>query len=76
MVLFRMLAFLATSVAKVACDNDIFGDELVEQDKEEILQHLASSVEDMGDLFCREQRLIQALATFHGSATNGFFSSG
>ena len=71
-----MLLFLATSVAIVACDNDIFGDDLVEQDKEETLRHLASSVEDMGDLFCREQRLLHALATFHSSASNGMdFSS-
>ena len=55
----------------VACDNDIFGDDLVYQDMEETLRHLASSVEDMGDLFCREQRLLQALATFHSSAANG-----
>ena len=60
----------------VACDNDIFGDDLVYQDMEETLRHLASSVEDMGDLFCREQRLLQALAIFHSSASNGidFFS--
>ena len=75
MVTVRMLVFLATSAAKVACDNDIFGDELIEQDKEETLRHLASSVEDMGDLFCREQRLLQALANFHGSAANCIVSS-
>ena len=66
-----VLLFLVTSVAMVACDNDIFGDDLVYQDMEETLRHLASSVEDMGDLFCREQLLLQALATFHSSASNG-----
>ena len=76
MVTLTTLVFLATSVAIVACDNDIFGDDLVEQDKEETLRHVASSVEDMGDLFCREQRLLQALETFHSSASNGIdFSS-
>ena len=71
MVSLLVLLFLATSVAMVACDNDIFGDDLVYQDMEETLRHLASSVEDMGDLFCREQRLLQALAIFHSSASNG-----
>jgi hypothetical protein len=62
---------LAAWLAIGASDNDIFGSELLEQDEAENRRHLSSSVEDLGGLLCREQRLLAGLAAFHAEASAG-----
>ena len=58
------LSMLLICSMVVLADNDIFGEELLDQDEEENQQHLASSVEDLGALLCQEQILLKSLTEF------------
>ena len=58
------LSMLLMCGTVVLADNDIFGEELLDQDEEENRQHLASSVEDLGKLLCQEQNLLKSFAEF------------
>ena len=45
-------------------DNDIFGDNLVDINEEDLQKHVASSVENLAELLCSEQQLIDSLVDF------------
>ena len=57
-------------LATVFADNDIFGDELIEVGRAAIERHVASSVEDLSSLFCREQRFLESLSNFKAQIVN------
>ena len=45
-------------------DNDVFGDDLIDINTEDINKHVASSVENLGELLCSEQKLLDSLIDF------------
>ena len=45
-------------------DNDVFGDDLIHVNEQDIQKHVASSVENLGELLCSEQELIHKLLAF------------
>merc|ERR1712106_398519 len=45
-------------------DNDVFGDDLIDISTEDINKHVASSVENLGELLCSEQKLLDSLIDF------------
>ena len=48
----------------IVADNDIFGDNLVHINEEDLQKHVASSVENLAELLCSEQELINSLVDF------------
>ena len=56
--------------ATVFADNDIFGDELIEVGRAAIERHVASSIEDLSSLFCREQKFLESLSNFKAQIVN------
>ena len=60
-----ILSYLVCLVIKIAhADNGVFGDDLIDIKIEDIQKHVASSVENLAELLCSEQRLLDGLINF------------
>ena len=60
-----ILSYLVCLVIKIAhADNGVFGDDLIDIKREDIQKHVASSVENLAELLCSEQRLLDGLINF------------